>query len=207
MIVYSCDKLGFSFGDEIILDNVNLSINEKDKIGIIGDNGAGKTTFIKILLGELLPTEGFINRYTKLTSDTGYLAQKSQLDSEKKVYDEFLLTYDNLIQEEQKISLLEEQLNNCSPDEAMIISNKLNALYDHFVNNEGLTYKSRIESILIGLGFNKDIWDINIKELSGGQKTRLALGKIILKQPKVLILDEPTNHLDEESVLWLEEEM
>ena len=107
----------------------------------------------------------------------------------------------------QKISLLEEQLNNCSPDEAMIISNKLNALYDHFVNNEGLTYKSRIESILIGLGFNKDIWDINIKELSGGQKTRLVLGKIILKQPKVLILDEPTNHLDEESVLWLEEEI
>lgn len=207
MIVYSCDKLGLSFGDEIILENINLSINERDRIGIVGDNGAGKTTFIKILLGELLPTEGIINRYTKLTSDTGYLAQKSQLDSEKTVYNEFLSTYENLIEEEDKISLLEEKLSSCSPDEVMIISNKLNALYDHFVNNEGLTYKSRIESILIGLAFNKDIWDVNIKDLSGGQKTRLALGKIILKQPKVLILDEPTNHLDEDSVLWLEEEI
>ena len=207
MVVYSCDKMGLSFGDETILENVNLSINEKDRIGIVGDNGAGKTTLIKILLGDLLPTEGSIIRYTKVTADIGYLAQKSQLDSEKSVYDEFLLTFDNLIQEEEKISLLEEKLKSCTSDEAMSLSNKLNALYDHFVNNDGLTYKSRIESILIGLGFNKDIWNINIKDLSGGQKTRLALGKIILKQPKVLILDEPTNHLDEDSVLWLEDEI
>lgn len=207
MIVYSCDKLGISFSGEAILENINIAINEKDRIGIVGDNGAGKTTFIKLLTGELLPTDGSVMRYSKITQDLGYLPQRAQLVSSNNVYDEFLCTYSDLIEEEERISELENKLKTCSEEEALVISNKLNALYDHFVKTDGLTYKSRIESILIGLGFTKNMWHLNIDELSGGQKTRLALGKLILKQPKVLILDEPTNHLDEESILWLEEEI
>lgn len=207
MIVYSCDKLGISFSGEAILENINIAINEKDRIGVVGDNGAGKTTFIKLLTGELLPTDGSVMRYSKITQDLGYLPQRAQLVSSNNVYDEFLCTYSDLIEEEERISELENKLKTCSQEDALVISNKLNALYDHFVKTDGLTYKSRIESILIGLGFTKNMWHLNIDELSGGQKTRLALGKLILKQPKVLILDEPTNHLDEESILWLEEEI
>lgn len=207
MIVYSCEKMGLSFAGEPIFENVNITINEKDRIGIVGDNGAGKTTLIKILLNEYIATEGNVFRYTKLTSDYGYLPQNAGLVSEYTVFEEFLSAYSDLIEEENKIAAIEEALNTCSQDEAMILSNKLNALYDHFTKNDGLTYKSRIESILIGLGFPRDMWHLNISELSGGQKTRLALGKIILRQPKVLILDEPTNHLDSESVAWLEEEL
>ncbi|MBR5785750.1 MAG: ABC-F family ATP-binding cassette domain-containing protein [Clostridia bacterium] len=207
MIVYSCDKMCLSFAGEAILENINVTINEKDRIGIVGDNGAGKTTFIKVLLGEYLPTDGNIYTYSKFTSDFGYLPQNAGLESENKVYDEFLNSFSHLIEEENKIAALEESLKNCSQEEAMVFSNKLNVLYDNFVKNEGLTYKSRIESILVGLGFTKDMWSLNISNLSGGQKTRLALGKIILKQPKVLILDEPTNHLDADSVKWLEEEI
>lgn len=207
MIVYSCEKMGLSFNGEPIFENVNITINEKDRIGIVGDNGAGKTTFIKILLEEHIPTEGNVHKYAKLTSDFGYLPQNAGLVSELTVYDEFLSAYSDLIEEEKRIAAIEKSLNNCTEEEAMVLSNKLNVLYDHFTKNDGLTYKSRIESILCGLGFNRDMWNLNISELSGGQKTRLALGKIILRGPKVLILDEPTNHLDSESVMWLEEEL
>ena len=104
MIVYSCDKLGISFSGEAILENINIAINEKDRIGIVGDNGAGKTTFIKLLTGELLPTDGSVMRYSKITQDLGYLPQRAQLVSSNNVYDEFLCTYSDLIEEEERIS-------------------------------------------------------------------------------------------------------
>lgn len=207
MVVYSCDKMGISFAGDAILENINIVINEKDKIGIVGDNGAGKTTLIKILLGEYLNTDGNVYRYTKITNDIGYLPQNAGLDSNLTVYNEFLSSYSDLVEKEKRIEILQEELKNSTEENAIELSAKFNNLYDDFVSKDGLTYKSRIESILIGLGFSKDMWDLSISSLSGGQKTRLALGKIILKAPKVLVLDEPTNHLDAESVKWLEEEV
>lgn len=207
MILYSCQDMGFRFGADTILEHINLSINEKDRIGIIGDNGAGKTTFIKILLGEYAPTEGSLFRYGKITSDAGYLPQNAGLDSDLDVYGEFLSSYSDLIRQETAIAELEEELKHCTEQQAPALSEKLNAMYDHFVKQDGLTYKSRAESILRGLGFEKAMWSLPVGVLSGGQKTRLALGKIILRQPKLLILDEPTNHLDAESLSWLEEEI
>ena len=207
MILYTCENMGFSFGGETILEQINITINEKDRIGIIGDNGAGKTTFVKLLLGEYQPTEGALYNYGKITADTGYLPQNAGLNSNLTVYEEFISAYSALIHQEETITGLEEALKQCTEEDAIKLSNKLNIMYDMYVKQDGLTYKSRIESILKGLNFPETMWSLRISELSGGQKTRLALGKIILKQPKMLILDEPTNHLDAESIRWLEEEI
>ncbi len=207
MVIYSCENVGISFAGEAILENINIVINEKEKIGIVGDNGAGKTTLIKILLGEYLNTEGNVYRYTKVTSDFGYLPQNAGLDSKRSLYDEFLSTFSDIVELENRIEYLQEELKNSNSENAIELSNKFNNLYDEFVKKDGLTYKSRIESILTGLGFTSDMWGLTIDSLSGGQKTRLALGKIILRSPKLLILDEPTNHLDVDSVKWLEEEI
>lgn len=207
MILYSCENMGLHFAGEAILEQIDLTIYEKDRIGIIGDNGAGKTTLIKILRGEYAPTEGSVFRYGKITSDAGYLPQNAGLHSDLAVYDEFISAYSALIRQEEEISGLEEALKHCTEEEAIKLADKLHTLYDQFVKQDGLTYRNRIESILKGLGFSETMWTLQVDSLSGGQKTRLALGKIILKQPKVLILDEPTNHLDAESIRWLEEEL
>ena len=129
MILYSCQDMGFRFGADTILEHINLSINEKDRIGIIGDNGAGKTTFIKILLGEYAPTEGSLFRYGKITSDAGYLPQNAGLDSDLDVYGEFLSSYSDLIRQETAIAELEEELKHCTEQQAPALSEKLNAMF------------------------------------------------------------------------------
>ena len=190
MILYTCENMGLSFGGETILEQINITINEKDRIGIIGDNGAGKTTFVKLLLGEYQPTEGSLYNYGKITADTGYLPQNAGLNSNLTVYEEFISAYSALIHQEETIAGLEEALKQCTEEDAIKLSNKLNIMYDMYVKQDGLTYKSRIESILKGLDFPETMWSLRISELSGGQKTRLALGKIILKQPKMLIIPQ-----------------
>lgn len=207
MVIYACSDMGLTINKNEIIGDINIVVNEKDRIGIVGDNGAGKTTLIKLLTGQIEPTEGTISRYTKYTSDTGYLPQNAGLDSELSVYDEFLSSYSDLIKLEDEMAKLEQRLINCGEEEALTLSGRLDAMYSTYVRDDGLTYKSRIESILKGLGFPEHMWQLSISELSGGQKTRLYLGKLILRQPKILILDEPTNHLDTESIQWLEEEI
>ncbi|MBQ8164605.1 MAG: ABC-F family ATP-binding cassette domain-containing protein [Clostridia bacterium] len=205
MIIYSCKNASVSFGGETILENLNITVNEKDRIGIIGPNGAGKTTFIKMLLGINQPESGEV--YSTSRFSYGYLTQNSSLDSDSTVMQEFLKSFSDLIELEKEIATCENMLSAASHDEAIALSQKLSGLYEKHVNGGGNTYRSRIIGILKGLKFPEESFDLTISSLSGGQKTRLALGQIILSQPDIMILDEPTNHLDTESIEWLESEL
>ncbi|MBO7408152.1 MAG: ABC-F family ATP-binding cassette domain-containing protein [Clostridia bacterium] len=209
MILFSCKNMQMAFGGDVILDGVNLSVNEGDRIGIIGSNGAGKTTLVRIFTGEYLPSAGDCFIHSAVPGSLGYLRQDSGLDSELTVYDEFMLPYAGLKALEQEIADTEAKLIKYGDGAATghVLSGKLATLYERYTDGGGLTYESRVRSVLKGLGFPEESLGLKISSLSGGQKTRLALGKLLLTKPKILILDEPTNHLDEESCLWLEGEL
>ncbi|MBP3391409.1 MAG: ABC-F family ATP-binding cassette domain-containing protein [Clostridia bacterium] len=207
MIVFSCKDVGITFGDENVLERVNLTINEKDRIGIVGSNGAGKTTLIRLLLGEYKETEGTVFVHSKIHHSIGYLPQNSGLESNLTVLAEFMAPFQFLTEMEMRLEKIEKQLEYCTAEDAPHFSQQLAQLYETYTKQGGLTYKNRVHSILKGLGFREESWKLNISDLSGGQKTRLALGRLLLSKPEVLILDEPTNHLDTESVLWLEQEL
>ena len=207
MIVFSCKDVGITFGDENILDHVNLTINEGDRVGVVGTNGAGKTTLIRILLGEYKETEGTVFVHSKIQRSIGYLAQNSGLESNLTVLEEFMAPFQSLVEMEESQRKIEQQLELCDAATAERLSQQLAGLYESYEKQGGLTYKNRVYSILKGLGFQENAWNLLISNLSGGQKTRLALGRLLLSKPEVLILDEPTNHLDVESVLWLEQEL
>ena len=209
MILFTCKEMQMAFGDDIILDGVNLSVNEGDRIGVIGSNGAGKTTLIRIFTGEYLPTAGSCFIHSSVRSSISYLRQDSGLDSELSIYDEFMRPYAHLKELEKQIAETEERLIRFGDSEAIghVLSGKLSELYERYKDAGGLTYESRVKSILKGLGFSESDFGRNVSTLSGGQKTRLALAKLLLADSKILILDEPTNHLDEQSCIWLEGEL
>ncbi len=209
MIVFSCKNMEMSFGADVILENVDLSVNEGDRIGVIGSNGAGKTTLIRIFTGEYQPTGGQFFAHSSVKNTLGYLRQDSGLDSELTVYGEFILPFSHLKELEAQIAETESRLVKFGDSEATghVLSARLASLYEKYNSEGGLTYESRVRSILKGLGFPEDTFGLKISSLSGGQKTRLALGKLLLSRPAVLILDEPTNHLDADSCVWLENEL
>ena len=203
MIVFSCSNLKVEFGSDTILDNISVSIFDKDRIGIVGSNGAGKTTFLKLLLGEYSQSSGDIFRCPNLKF--GYLSQDSSLESNNNVLDEFHSSFSHLVEIEKRLEAMQSKLETAV--EAVDIdklSQSLSTLYEEYTNKGGLTYKNRIVGILKGLGFPETSWQSLISTLSGGQKTRLALGRLLVQNPDVLILDEPTNHLDIDTLLWLE---
>jgi len=203
MIVFSCNNVQVSFGAETVLNNISFTINEKDHIGIIGNNGAGKTTLVKLLLGYIDKSGGEVFRYPKLTQ--GYMAQNAGLESDNTVINEFLVPFSDMILLEERIHKVENELKYTTDESDILrLSQTLSKLYEEYVSKDGNTYRSRINSILAGLGFPEEMHNMPIATLSGGQKTRLALGRLLLKAPDVLILDEPTNHLDTESLEWLE---
>ncbi len=204
MIVFSCNNVNVSFGQDTILENINININEKDKIGIVGANGAGKTTFIKLILGEIEAEKGTVIKASKI--QTGYLSQYSGLSSESTLIEEFMEPFSHLIDLEQKINDAENRLQHEDSDKIKLSGN-LVKMYEEYTLKGGNEYKNRVRSILIGLGFEEDKWNTHINTLSGGQKTRLALGRLLVNAPPVLILDEPTNHLDIQSIEWLEEHL
>ena len=204
MIILTASELTLSFGTDVILDRVSLGVDENDKIGIVGVNGAGKSLFMKLLAGVNEPTQG--NVFLAKDKRIGYLEQNTGFDSEKEVFEEMCLAFPKLVETELRLKQLEEEMNGVHDDNThMALAKEYTRLEDYFKQNGGYEYKSRISSMLVGLGFEKSMHSLKINTLSGGQKTRLAIARQLLSEPDVLMLDEPTNHLDIETVEWLEE--
>ena len=205
MIVLSCKNISKSYGIDEILKDVTLSINEGDRVGIIGANGEGKSTLFKILSKQLSFDDGeiFIDKNKTL----GYLAQHLDLDTKNTIYNEMLLVFSDLIRLEEKLLDLENKMNEPYDESKADYHNKIindyNTSQELYSHRGGYTYKGEINKVL--KGFSEEDFDKEISKLSGGQKTRVALCKLLLLSPDILLLDEPTNHLDLEAIEWLEE--
>ena len=202
MIILQANKIERSFAGEILFDNINLQVDERDRIALVGKNGAGKSTLLKILVGEEEPTSGEINK--KKDISLSYLAQDSRFESENTIYDEMLHVFDDLRRTERQLRQMELDMGEKTGAELDKLMSDYDRLSENFRQAGGFTYEADIRSILNGFKFDESMWQMKIAELSGGQNTRLALAKMLLEKPNLLVLDEPTNHLDIETIAWLE---
>jgi ATP-binding cassette, subfamily F, member 3 len=207
VIVLSCKDIHKSYGIDVILDKVTFNINEGEKVGLIGANGAGKTTLFKILTAQLEQDTGelFIDKNKRV----GYLSQHLSLESGSTIYEELLTVFQELLNIESRITELEVKLNepydNSKQEYHDKIIHEFTTLTEVYEHRGGYTYKGEISRVLRGLGFTEEDFNKNINILSGGQKTRVALCKLLLTMPEILLLDEPTNHLDLDAIEWLED--
>ena len=202
MIILQANKIERSFAGEVLFDNINLQVDERDRIALVGKNGAGKSTLLKILVGEEEPTSGEINK--KKDVSLSYLAQDSRFESENTIYDEMLHVFDDLRRTEKQLRQMELEMGEKSGEDLDKLMADYDRLSENFRQAGGFTYEADIRSILNGFKFDESMWQMKIAELSGGQNTRLALAKMLLEKPNLLVLDEPTNHLDIETIAWLE---
>lgn len=205
MLVLSASNITKSFIDKKILDNVSFFVDEKDKIGLLGLNGAGKTTLFEIISKNLEPDSGEI--FIKSTMKIGYLKQQTMVNSSKTIFEECLTVFEDIIEMEKRINFLAEEISRKSDNSDQSYEQYLKEygyLLEEFNNRNGYGFKSEIKGVLKGLGFEDEDFDKTINILSGGQKSRVALAKLLLEKPDILLLDEPTNHLDIESIEWLE---
>lgn len=201
MAMLNVYNLEMNFGERVLFSNASFELGDRDKIGLIGANGVGKTTLFKMITGEIEPSVGEI--YVSKNAVPGYMEQHVCSDSQRSVYDEMLSVFENVMKIEQELEDISRQLERQSGDmEALIARQQL--LTDKFDREGGLTYRSRTRSALIGLGFPESDFNMPCANLSGGQKSKLSLGKLLLSGANFLLLDEPTNHLDIASVEWLE---
>lgn len=201
-MILACKNITKSYGTDVILNQVSFHINEREKAAIVGINGAGKSTLLKIIMGELAADEGEVILAKDAT--IGYLAQHQELSSESTIYDEMLTVKADVIRLEENIRSLERQMKEVDGEELTRLLNTYTRLTHEFEHKNGYAYKSEVVGILKGLGFTQEEFIKPITTLSGGQKTRVALGKLLLSTPDLILLDEPTNHLDMESIAWLE---
>ena len=202
MIILQGNKIERSFSGDVLFDNINIQVDEKDRIALVGRNGAGKSTLLKILVGEEAPTSGEMNTKRDLT--LSYLAQDSRFESENTIFDEMLHVFDDVRDMESRLRKMEMQMAELTGDAFDKLMSDYDRMSEEFRLKGGFTYEAEIKAILNGFKFDESMWQMKISELSGGQNTRLALAKMLLEKPELLVLDEPTNHLDIETIAWLE---
>ena len=202
MIILQANKIERSFAGDVLFENINLQVDERDRIALVGKNGAGKSTLLKILVGEEEPTSGEINK--KKDISLSYLAQDSRFESENTIYDEMLHVFDDLRTTEKQLRQMELDMGEKTGVELDKLMSDYDRLSEEFRQAGGFTYEADVRTILNGFKFDASMWQMKIAELSGGQNTRLALAKMLLEKPNLLVLDEPTNHLDIETISWLE---
>jgi ATP-binding cassette subfamily F protein 3 len=201
-MILACQNISKTFGTDEILNNISFHINDREKAAIVGINGAGKSTLLKIIMNEMLADNGEVILAKGKT--IGYLAQHQDLSTSRTIYEEILETKADIIQLENKIRTLEKEMRSKEGSELTTMLESYNKAVHEFELKNGYAYKSEVVGILKGLGFLEQDFDKPINSLSGGQKTRVSLGKLLVSKPDIILLDEPTNHLDMESIAWLE---
>ncbi len=201
-MILSCSHISKAFGTDVILNDISFHIEDYEKAAIVGINGAGKSTLLKIITGELPADQG--DAVLAKGKTLGYLAQHQDLTSRRTIYEELLEVKRPVIQLEEQIRNLETQMKHTDGDRLEQMFQTYNRLNHEFELADGYSYKSEITGVLKGLGFSEEEFSKEIFTLSGGQKTRVFLGKLLLSKPDIILLDEPTNHLDMESITWLE---
>ena len=201
-MILSCSNISKSFGSDTILENVSFHIEEHEKAAVVGINGAGKSTLLKIIIGELPADSGEV--VVSKGKTIGYLAQHQDLESSRTIYEEVLEIKRPIIQAEERIRQLETQMKDAEGDSLESMLSEYSRLNHQFELANGYAYKSEVTGVLKGLGFTEEEFTKPVNTLSGGQKTRVSLGRLLLSNPDIILLDEPTNHLDMEPIAWLE---
>ena len=201
-MILACQGICKSFGEKEILKDASFHIEEREKVALIGNNGAGKTTLLRIIMEEFSADSG--NVILAKDKRMGYLAQYQDIYGQRTIYEELLTTKQHILDMEERMRSIELEMKHVQGEELEQLMNTYTRLTHEFELENGYAYKSELTGILKGLGFGEEDFEKPIETLSGGQKTRVALGKLLISRPDILLLDEPTNHLDMESIAWLE---
>lgn len=202
-MILACKQLHKAYGIDVILDKITFHLEEKEKASIVGVNGAGKTTLFRVLTGEISADGGEF--YIKKDASLGYMAQNQQIESNRTIYEEMLSVFEKILETENLLREMENEMGRLVGQELSDKMEEYARLQHFFEQNDGYSYQSRLKGVLKGLGFGEADFNRPLSQLSGGQKTRIYLGKLLLSKPDILLLDEPTNHLDIASIEWLED--